>query len=503
MSSYGRRVRAFALASAVMVCAGVASLESQSPAAEEQPRRRLESGRRFLREQNYAEALKDFEALLQSYPTSTLADDALLEIATYHLEVARNPQEANAKVQELIKVYPASDSAAMAFVLEGRIALTVGRGPDDISKALASFDRVPRLFPGSEAVPAAIYFGGEAARLGGRREQALDRFSQVATQYPASLWAANALVGSASALVRASQPGRAMEHLDRVRGQFPRTAEAATALDWNSVLYRLYLRAPHQPAFVFSDRTIGSPTGRLRNVVDIAMDGRDNLFVASSTGVTAYGTKGNQTFSVAAPEPRSVAFDRLGNVLTVHEPGLRAEGRTPVTLALPLVDGRARELKLEDAVVTALGDYLVADRAQKVILRFRPGGQYVGDYARQINARRLAINELDEVAALDRDAKGVTIFDRDGAVLKRIPERGTGYQFRDPSDVQFDRLGHVYVLDRAAVYVFAPDGGRLLTTFTPAQRTPAAIGDGKALALDTAGRLHVFDGRTDSVKVYR
>jgi outer membrane protein assembly factor BamD (BamD/ComL family) len=501
MSSFADVMRRLGVALLLGACLGSIRLAGQSP--EEFARRRLESGRAFLKAQNYVEALKDFEAILQSYPASSVADDALLEIATYQLQVARDPAAADVRAKELLKVYPASDSAAMALVLEGRISLTAGRGPEDVNAALASFDRVPRLFPGSEAVPASMYFAGEAARLGGRRDQAIQRFSQLATQFPTSPWTANALLGSALSLTRAGQAGRAIEQLQRVRNQFPRSAEALVALDWNTVLYRLYVRVPAQSAFLFSGRTIAGPAGKLKDVVDIAVDRDNNLLVASNTGVATYGSKGTTTSMVASAEPRAVSFDRLGKFITVHETGLRVEGRTPVPLTPPMSEGHVRELKLADALVTASGDYLVADRNQKGILRFSRDGKFVSEYAGQIDVRRMAINDLDEVVALDGDRKVVVLFSREGKILKQISERGTTYQFRTPSAVAFDPVGHIYVLDRAAVLVFSPDGSKLLTTFTVPEKTQGAIGNGRALALDTAGRLFVFDEGSDSVKVYR
>jgi outer membrane protein assembly factor BamD (BamD/ComL family) len=497
-ADWRRRLLAVGLVTSSLLAVAV---DAQSP--EEFARRRLESGRAFLKAQNYGEALKDFDAVLQSYPTSSVADDALLEIAAYHLEIARDFVVADVRVKELIKTYPGADSAAMALVLEGRIALARGRDQEAVNTALASFDRVPRLFPGSEAVPASMYYGGEAARLGGNRAQAIQRFSQLATQFPNSPWTANALVSSAMSLTNAGQPVRAMEQLQRVRTQFPRSSEAQMAFDLNTVLYRLYLRAPAQPAFLFSGRTITGSAGKLRDVVDIAIDAESNVLVASNTGVVAYGAKGAQAGSIAAPEPQSVAFDRFGRVITVHETGLRFEGRAPVPLVPPLEDNRPRQLKLSDALVTASGDYLVADRDLKTILKFLPDGKYAGEYAKTIDVRRMVINDRDEVAALDGDSKSVSVFSREGKLLKQIPERGTGYQLRNPCDVAFDRFGHLYILDRAAVLVFSPDATKLLTTFTTKEKTPGAFGEGNALALDSAGRLYVFDGRTDSVKVYR
>ena len=85
----------------------------------------------------------------------------------------------------------------------------------------------------------------------------------------------------------------------------------------------------------------------------------------------------------------------------------------------------------------------------------------------------------------------------------QIPQRGTNYQLRNPSDVSFDRFGHIYILDRTAVLVFSIGGARLLTTFTLPEKAPGALGNGNVLALDAAGRLYFFDERTDSIKVYR
>jgi len=306
---------------AVAVAMSVLPLRAQT--SEELARRTLESGRAFLEARNYGEAVKDFEAVLQRYPTSAVADDALLELATYQFEVQRDLPAAQARLKELQSKYSSSDSAAMALVLEGRISLASGRTPARVDEAIASFDRVARLFPGSGAVPAAMYYAGEAARLGGRRADAIDRFSRLATQFPGSPWTSNALLGSAVSMTRAGQALRAMEQLQRIRTRFPRSREAAIALDLNTVLYRLYLRAPAQPAYQFSGRTIPAAPGKLRDVSDIAVDNDNTLLVASKTGVLGYGAKGNQTTSVAAPEPRALTFDRLGKFITVHEAGLR------------------------------------------------------------------------------------------------------------------------------------------------------------------------------------
>ena len=134
------------------------------PNNEEFARRQFDSGMTFLQNHRYAEALKDLQAVVDSFAQSTVADNALLQIAQYQLEVARDLDASQAAVDKLLKDYPDTDSAPMAHVVAGRIAFTKGRTAADLDAALASFERVPRLFPGNEAVAAAGFFAGETLR---------------------------------------------------------------------------------------------------------------------------------------------------------------------------------------------------------------------------------------------------------------------------------------------------------------------------------------------------
>src|SRR5262249_37829512 len=142
---------------AVLLVAGTAVVGAQGD-SEEVARRQFDSGVTVIPSGRYTEALKDFQTILASFGKSSVADNALLQTALYQLEIARDPGAAQTSVDRLLKEYPDTDSAPMAHIVAGRIALAKGRAPADVDAALASFERVSRLFPNDEAVPAAGVF---------------------------------------------------------------------------------------------------------------------------------------------------------------------------------------------------------------------------------------------------------------------------------------------------------------------------------------------------------
>jgi hypothetical protein len=361
---------------------------------------------------------------------------------------------------------------------------------------------VVRQSPGADAAPEALFSAAQAARLDGRPEDAATRFVDVATRYPSSPLVPRSLLAAASSLVAAGQPTRAFEPLQRLRNQFPTAPEATTAAELITTLYRFYLRAPAQPPYVYST-SIAPTGGRIRDFRELGAGAGNHLFVATKSALLEFGPAGEVVRSTDMPDSRGVIIDRAGRPMVIGEDGgLRAEGQPVLSLATARPDGKIEAVRVDAGVVTSTGDVIVTNRDQKTLVRFGVDGKPKGEFARAIATRRLAVDDLDQVAALDSDAKAVVLFGRDGKVVARLPERGTGYQFRQPTDIAFDRLGHLYVLDRAALYVFTPQR-TLLTTFTVADKSAGAFSNAEALALDSAARLFIFDSRADAVQVYR
>src|SRR5207247_2564573 len=108
---------------------------------------------------------------------------------------------------------------------------------------------------------------------------------------------------------------------------------------------------------------------------------------------------------------------------------------TAIVIPPPAPGGKARQVEeIQSAVVRSDGERLIVDRKGKVVIRVSPAGKYGGTFA-AVNAERLAINWLDDVAMIDRDSKGIAIVDRDGKAIGKIPAKGTGYELDNPIDL--------------------------------------------------------------------
>jgi hypothetical protein len=297
-----------------------------------------------------------------------------------------------------------------------------------------------------------------------------------------------------------------MDALQRVVVSFPDSPQAAQARLWNTILYRLYVRPPAQPAYVFADRTIAGAGGKLKDVTAISLGPGGALFVGSKGGVMVLDQKGAPLRSAGTIEARGLFVDRRGRLVTAQRALLQQDGTpTPalLTLTVPRDGGQARVLDDISAVVAmSSGERLVADRGQRGVFRFTEDGKYVRPFFAG-RFSRLALGPADAVALLDRDGKTVTVVDGSGKPIARIATKGGGYELSAPADVAFDPLGHLYVLDGAAVHVFGPSGA-LVTSFTsPDRASPGAFREGSALALDPAARLYIYDDRAERVQIYQ
>ncbi len=505
-------VRAGATAAAIAIAIAVPMAQQQAAANEEVARRQLESGRAFAAQGNYTEALKDFRAVAETFATTSVADDALLEIARYYLDVEGNSAQAAEAVEAILRTYSTSDSAPDAYVMSGRLALARSRQGPELDAALANFDRVIRLFPTSGAVARSLQLSGETFYYAGRLDEALANLGRVTAEYPAGQAAAEAHLTAGQVLVALGRPILAMEELQQVRNRWPDSEAAGRALARLTLLHRLYVRASAGAAFASTTETVGPP--RLQNVVRLVRTSAGRIYWSTESAIGLLdGAAGDRV--PAFTRFRLLTSDAAGNPIAVDSASLKSMSGESVPILLPDSQGGAQVLdKIVEAVQLSNGQWLVMDDDQRAVQRFNRDGSYASVFA-AARVRRMAVNLRDRVAAIERDRREVLVFDADGKSVARIPLRSGGFELRDPEDLTFDEFGHLYVLGRGMLAVFSPHpdptaaaasgaqgGYRLLATFS-ADRQAGGFDRAMALLVDPSGGALIYDGRAERILVYR
>ncbi len=489
------------------------AVAAQPAAGQDFAQRQYDTALAFMRSGRADEAIKDFQAIADNYPSSAVADQALLQMATYYWEHANDALHAKTAIDQLLRLYGTGRAAPYAHLLNGRIALAAGAA-DSTEAALASFERARRLFPSPEVAAAAAYYSGEALRSAGRCPDAAAEYATVLVDHPRMVWAGRAELGIARCVIAQHQPRAALSHLQRAR-QYPDLPadDLTRAARWQTIVARFYLRAAADPAFVFgsnvgftssaaaaSGNNPSSPPSRApRDIVAIATDASDHLHVLTESALLTYDAQGRAIASFTANEPRALAVDAEGHPMVVEKNGLRNARGQPISLS-----GSTEPLNdLTAACALSNGELMLTERRSKRLHHLAADGHYLGPLA-SLQATRIAANDRDEVIALDRDTKSLVLMDRQGATVRRIAARGDGYQFDNVVDVAIDPLGHIYALDRgqATVFVFTNDG-KLLTSLHSPESGDGSFREATAFAIDGAGRLLVADARTHQVVIYQ
>src|SRR5579862_172617 len=464
----------------IATSAGLLLAQAPTGSDEELAKRQLESGRVFARQGKYNEALRDFRVVAETYATSSVADDALSEIAHYYLDMVGDFAQAETAVTAILKKYPNSNSAPDAHNMEGRLALARSHQQADLDAALANFDRVPRLFPGTEAVPRAHVLAAEALWYSKRYDDAIAELAQVEAEYPTDPAAATAYLTAGRVRVPLGDPIAAMEELQQVRDRFPNSVEAPLALAHTTLLHRLYVRAKTGPAYSLSTETAGPQ--KLENVVGLALTAKNTIFWANESAVGIAGTSPAGEKPPAAVKPRGLTLDRAGALVIIDTVQIIPQGGKAFTLPVTRSNGTVEPLgKVNTAVQLSNGDWLMMDDGEKSIFRFPRAsvdstgaftGKDVTSFA-PIRVTKMAVNDVDEVAAIDRDSKGIALFDAAGKAVGRIPLKGTNYDIQNPEDLTYDDFGHLYVLDHSGIAVFSPYAASAAAAPAPGTKPPA------------------------------
>lgn len=129
-----------------------------------------------------AKGVEDFRAIVEKFPQTMPAADALMRIAAAERE-AGSLEKSSAAFREFLERFPTHDLAGGALFGIAQNQDAAG----DLQSAIASCQQVVTQFPRSYAAPFAAYTEAEILLRGFQLEEARRGFNMVVTQFPASM----------------------------------------------------------------------------------------------------------------------------------------------------------------------------------------------------------------------------------------------------------------------------------------------------------------------------
>jgi len=332
----------------------------------------------------------------------------------------------------------------------------------------------------------------DESRANGQCDEAIVAYERILAAYPRSPVVPRASLGAAACFVTTGRWELATIRLQQVRTRFPDSPEAAIALERNMILYRLYLKSGQQR---YQWARTPTSTATISRAIDLDVDAKYQLYVTTSKSTTVFDESNQAVRTLQGSDERALVVGDDKPVF-IESHSIRGDSGLPIPVKI-VEQGRPRDADIAAAAALSTAEILIADRRSKTIHRIAADGTYVGRFA-AVDAVKLAVGPLNEVAAIERETRRVVVMGADGAP-RAFPAPTVTYQLRAPADVAFDPLGHLYVLERDAVVVFAP-AGDLLTVFTPT--TAGVFRTAASLTVDSAGRLYVYDQDSERVHVF-
>jgi len=487
-----RKPSGAAIAAAILIGGSTAWAQAPSDLA----RQHLESGIQFYEQQRYNQALNDFQIIVTSMATSEYADDALLRIGRYYLDVEEDFARAKENLETILRTYPTSDSAPGAYYYLGEVTFRSDRTGKTLDDALANYQRVA-LYPGNPWIPAALYSTGVALERQGKFQEAVDAYFQVIVDHPRSQWTAGARLGVGRSFVRQGVPMEAMAQFQEARNTHPESTEAESALDWLTLLFRLYGTRALGQSVTFRRDPGFNPALRdkLNNVVAVRASAAGiHVLERDKKRVLTFDREGKLAGSQQAVEPYGLSVDARGDVVVANERAVVVEGK-PVTFAVPSEKGPKPLEKIRWAVRDRLGDIYVYDENEKKLLRFNSSGDLVGPFpdATPREILRVEMDPVGNLLLLDKKDRDVAVLSPEGRAIARIQTQKGQWGLKKAVDIALDPAGYLYILDEAEGKVAVFDASYQFVTLLTQQNLGGALAKPVTLDVDASGDLYVYD----------
>ena len=491
----------------VMAAALVPAAVSVTLATDAAALRTYRLAEELLRGGRTDQAIEAFGRVVDGYPDSSVADDALLQLARQAF-APNAPEDLSAAdvagaleaiplLERLLREHPSADRAPAAGYLLGLARMVPGSPAHDLDEAFAAFHEVITIHPGSSLGPHARRGCAAVEMAMDRPGRALVHLEHLFLGWPPGALTDRARLDAADAWIRLEAPEQAMPLLLAVRSRGSQAVLREEALDALSRLLRLDVPGLDRGSFFRLDAAYPPSEVDLGPATSIAVDGAGRLHVLTGGGRTWMKIAADGTVAERGEvrEARCLFRDSGGMVGWADAAQLHTAAGT-VTLG-----GHKRRLSPLAAVAVAPdGSFVGVDERGREVRRFGPDGSFRDVLATTGRAVDVEVDRRGRIYVLDARQRVVRTFHPDGSPGPGIGPDG----LLGPVDLAVDDSYHVFVLDAkaGAVLVFGREAN-LLARIGPQLPTPGALREARALAVDRSGAVVVLDGKGRRVRRFR
>jgi TolA-binding protein len=494
----------------------MAIVDTRAQAGADLAERTFRNAEQLLREGKRDQAVNDFQQVVQAFPQSTFAADALSRLGSIYYPAegiwdlgtisVENQQKGKPFFDQIRERYPQSRPAPHAMYKLGLLAMEPMSPDRNLDAAYASFFGVVNIYPGSRWGGASLQGAALTEIEKQNFERAIIVLERALDETPAGVIAADSqyLLGVANS--RIDDHVRAAEAFQASRLAGPSSTASARSLNWLTLLYNTRLRAAYGevPRFSHDQGFVPklAPGEDLRGASSITVTPEGLLAVADPKRgeVILFGIAGEIERRMQFPEVLSMSFDALGL------PILRSAGQVSIA-------GQSfspmRKDKKGPQPVEEIG-HVWRDSSGKIFLIDLKQGEllgYTGDprdekvlHSNKASRTRIsafAPGPMNDIIFLDLKSRGLMKMTGTGMVpLGESAAAG----LQAPVDLAVDLLGNIYVLDAKlrSVVIFGPDGVEM-ARISPETGSLAELAGPKSIAVGPRGEVYVYDNKKRTV----
>ncbi len=378
-----------------------------------------ESGMAFMLNKNYEEAIKEFQTLVEQYPHSEKADDALLEIGKYYYLVHQN-EKALTYFDKIIKDYKKSNSYDNALYYKALILLD----KQDIEKSYECLSTIKTAIPDSEILDKVYFRLAQISGLKGNYRQGLFFLSKIYMRFPESDVFNKSMELASYFYYKLNNPAEGLKMLSFIRLE----GSQGFHLDGlTSNLLRFYLNKKYK---------IHRTYYQIPKPGLLTTDKNGTLYAYSRKEEAIYVIKKQKMKKFLAPDEITSIFysPKFGFFYSTEN---RVFNKTEGTSRSFTDEGEVLK-NIVSIAIDFFGNYIIYDKDRAVVYKFDKNGKLLKKIV--VPADYIKIRK-DGKLFIVRDSRNVIdIRDFNGKLLKTI---GT---YRKIVDLDFDNYDNVYML---------------------------------------------------------